>query len=88
MLQAIQSQRSLISKFDRNITALSELCSEVDATNLRQISDSVVERFSDLSTAFRERGEALASTIEQSSEFSDRLNIFLVNLQGFFNFLK
>lgn len=88
MSQAIQSQRLLISKFERNITALSELCSESDSISLRQISDSIVERFNDLSTAFRERGDALASTIEQSSEFSDRLNIFLANLQGALNQIR
>lgn len=88
MLQAIHNQRLLISKFERNITALSELCSETDSKSLRQISDSIVERFNELSTAFRERGDALASTIEQSSEFSDRLNLFLANLQGALNQIR
>lgn len=84
MLQAVQAQRPIVGKFERNIVALSELCSPTDSTNLRQIADQVLERFNDLANGFRERGDALASTIEQSSEFTDRLNMFLANLEGDF----
>lgn len=82
MLQSIQAQRPIIAKFDRNITALSELCSAADADNLREINEQVTERFTELANAFKERGDALNSTIEQSSQFSDRLNVFLANLDG------
>lgn len=82
MLQFIQGQRPITSKFERNIAALSDLCSESDSKHLRHIANEVLERFNDLANAFNERGDALAATIEKSSQFSDRLNVFLSNLEG------
>lgn len=82
MLQFIQGQRPITSKFERNVAALSDLCSESDSKHLKHIANEVLERFNDLANAFKERGDALATTIEQSSQFSDRLNVFLSNLEG------
>ncbi|KAI3410026.1 hypothetical protein GPALN_006390 [Globodera pallida] len=82
MLQQIQGQRPMVAKFDRNVTALSELCSEADEQNLKHIAENVAERFDDLANAFRERGDALSSSIEQCSQLTDRLNIFLSNLSN------
>jgi hypothetical protein len=44
MLQQIQTQRPMVAKFERNVAALSELCSETDDQNLKQISENVAER--------------------------------------------
>ncbi|KAL3114470.1 hypothetical protein niasHT_019974 [Heterodera trifolii] len=82
MLQQIQSQRPMVAKFERNVAGLSELCSEADEQNLKQIAENVAERFDDLVTAFRERGDALSTSIEQCSQLTDRLNIFLTNLSN------
>lgn len=71
-----------MSKFERNIAALSELCSDADSANLKEISDQVLDRFSSISNAFRDRGAALDKTMDQSSQFSDRLDAFLANLEG------
>lgn len=38
--------------------------------------------FDELSTAFRERGDALSGSIEQCSQLADRLNVFLANLSN------
>lgn len=72
----------MVTKFERNSQTLGELMSEQDAVNLQQIADQLVGRFQQLTAAFRERGEALNATIEQSSQFSDRLDVFLSNLEG------
>lgn len=74
----------MASKFERNVNALSELCSQTDALHLNQICAENMRRFDDLSTAFIERGEALSTMIEQSSELKDRLNSFLENLEMVF----
>lgn len=34
----------MINKFERNVAALRELCSEIDEQNLKQISENVAER--------------------------------------------
>src|SRR5688500_2446321 len=80
MLQQLQSQRPIVAKFGRNVAALSELCFETDAQNLKLIVDNVSERFDELASAFRERGDALTASLEQSSQLGDRLNMFLANL--------
>lgn len=81
MLVQIQNQKPMTAKFERNVSALSEICSEGDAKNLKKISNEVMERFNDLTKAFNERGEALSSLIEHSSQLGDRLSVFMNNLE-------
>lgn len=49
---------------------------------LRTTPLSCFSGFDELSTAFHERGEALSSSIEQCSQLTDRLNLFLSNLSN------
>lgn len=44
MLQQIQSQRPMVAKFERNVSALAELCADADEQNLKQIAENVAER--------------------------------------------
>nr|CAD2190324.1 unnamed protein product [Meloidogyne enterolobii] len=82
ILQQIQSQRPMVNKFERNVAALRELCSEIDEQNLKQISENVAERFEELVHAFQERGDVLTSSLEHSAHLGDRLNMLLSNLSA------
>nr|CAD2200604.1 unnamed protein product [Meloidogyne enterolobii] len=82
ILQQIQSQRPMVNKFERNVAALRELCSEIDEQNLKQISENVAERFEELVHAFHERGDVLTSSLEHSAHLGDRLNMLLSNLSA------
>ena len=77
----------MASKVERNVNALSELCSQSDSLQLNQICAENMRRFDDFSTAFTERGHALSKMIEQSSELKglkDRRNSFLESLEMVF----
>uniref|UniRef100_A0A915MYH2 Uncharacterized protein n=1 Tax=Meloidogyne javanica TaxID=6303 RepID=A0A915MYH2_MELJA len=82
ILQQIQSQRPMVNKFERNVAALRELCSEIDEQNLKQISENIAERFEELVHAFQERGDVLTSSLEHSAHLGDRLNMLLSNLSA------
>jgi dystonin len=88
MLQAYRDQYPIIAKFERNVTTLAELCSPEDAQNLSEIASGMIDRFKQQEEEFRERGRILDATIEQSSQFTDRLDSFLSNLESATNKLR
>ena len=88
MLQAYRDQYPIIAKFERNVATLADLCSTEDAHNLSEIASGIIERFKQQEEEFRERGRILDSTIEQSSQFTDRLDTFLSNLESATNKLR
>lgn len=79
---SIVSHKPLMDRFHRNINALSELCGSEDEIQLQKITEGLDERFYAARDAIQQRAEALETAIEQSSQFMDRLDIVLVNLDG------
>lgn len=71
-----------MDRFHKNVSALSELCGPEDEIQLQKIAEGLDERFLTARDAIRQRAEALETAIEQSSQFTDRLDIVLANLDG------
>lgn len=71
-----------MDRFHKNVSALSELCDTEDEVQLQKVAEGLDERFSAARDAVQQRAEALESAIEQSSQFSDRLDVILSNLDG------
>lgn len=71
-----------MDRFHKNVSALSELCGAEDEIQLQKIAEGLDERFFAIRDAILQRAEALESAIEQSSQFTDRLDIVLANLDG------
>ncbi|VBB27153.1 unnamed protein product [Acanthocheilonema viteae] len=79
---SIISHKPLMDRFHKNVSALSELCGADDEIQLQKIAEGLDERFFAARDAVRQRAEALETAIEQSSKFTDRLDVVLANLDG------
>uniref|UniRef100_A0A0R3RSE7 GAR domain-containing protein n=1 Tax=Elaeophora elaphi TaxID=1147741 RepID=A0A0R3RSE7_9BILA len=79
---SIISHKPLIDRFHKNVSALSDLCGAEDEVQLQKIAEGLDERFFAARDAVRQRAEALETGIEQSSQFTDRLDVVLANLDG------
>lgn len=80
--QSVVSHKPLLDRFYKNVQALSELCDSEDEKQLEKIAEGLEERFIAARDAIQERAEALETAIEQNSQFSDRLDVILANLDG------
>ncbi|EFO27979.2 spectraplakin [Loa loa] len=79
---SIISHKSLMDRFHKNVSALSQLCGSEDEVQLQKIAEGLDERFFAARDTIRQRAEALETAIEQSSQFTDRLDVVLANLDG------
>ncbi|VDK41941.1 unnamed protein product [Anisakis simplex] len=79
---SIQAQRPLMDRFIRNVNALRELCDSEDSAQLEKIVESIEDRFEAIREAIKQRADALETALEHSSQFTDRLDIILANLDG------
>lgn len=82
MMQAIQNEKRNLAKFERNVDSLAELCNEQDAAHLKQLCEQLLDRFKEVSDAFRSRGLALDQTLEKSAHLGDRLDAFLLGMES------
>uniref|UniRef100_A0A0N5AJF6 GAR domain-containing protein n=1 Tax=Syphacia muris TaxID=451379 RepID=A0A0N5AJF6_9BILA len=80
--ESIQSQKPLLDRFERNATALGELCDDEDTAQLYKIAEGLQERYEEVKNAVKNRALALDSAIEHSSQFTDRLDVILSKLGG------
>lgn len=71
-----------MDRFHKNVSALSELCGAEDEIQLQKIVEGLDDRFFAARDVIRQRAEALETAIEQSSQFTDRLDVVLANLDG------
>ncbi|KAM3720341.1 Microtubule-actin cross-linking factor [Dirofilaria immitis] len=79
---SVISHRPLMDRFHKNVGALSELCGPEDEVQLQKIAEGLDERFFAARDAVNQRAKALETAIEQSSQFTDRLDVVLANLDG------
>uniref|UniRef100_A0AAF5PYW1 GAR domain-containing protein n=2 Tax=Wuchereria bancrofti TaxID=6293 RepID=A0AAF5PYW1_WUCBA len=79
---SIISHKPLMDRFHKNVSALSELCGPEDEIQLQKIAEGLDERFFAARNAVRQRAEALETAIEQDSQFTDRLDVVVANLDG------
>ncbi|KAK6106184.1 Spectrin repeat family protein [Brugia pahangi] len=79
---SIISHKPLMDRFHKNVCALSELCGPEDEIQLQKIAEGLDERFFAARDAVRQRAEALETAIEHDSQFTDRLDIVVANLDG------
>ncbi|VDK30655.1 unnamed protein product [Gongylonema pulchrum] len=82
LLHSIISHKPLMDRFHKNVSALSELCSAEDEMQLQKVAEGLDERFAAARDAVQQRADALETAIEQSSQFTDRLDVILSNLDG------
>lgn len=72
-LQSINEHKPLIEKLNKTGETLIKLCAEDDGIKVQELLDQDNERYNALRTELRERQQALEDALQESSQFSDKL---------------
>ncbi len=82
-LQAlVQSQRPIVDKFEKTGSALAALCNDEDSARIKDAVENILGRYEGLKDDVRERGAALDDALQESSQFSDKLDGMLASLNA------
>ncbi|XP_011502771.1 PREDICTED: dystonin [Ceratosolen solmsi marchali] len=82
LLQSITEHRPLIEKLNKTGEALMHLCTEEESDRLQELVDGDNVRYTALRTELRLRQKALEAALQESSQFSDKLEGMLRALSG------
>ncbi|CAG0880401.1 unnamed protein product [Darwinula stevensoni] len=74
MLQAISEHKPLVDKLNKTGTTLGRLCAEEEAAKVQDIMDIDNQRYNALKVGLRERQQALEDAMQETSQFSDKLD--------------
>ncbi|XP_060518136.1 microtubule-actin cross-linking factor 1 isoform X29 [Cylas formicarius] len=72
-LQSINEHKPLIDKLNKTGEALIRLCNEDDGAKVQELLDGDNARYAALKLELRERQQALEQAMQESSQFSDKL---------------
>ncbi|XP_017784158.1 PREDICTED: dystonin isoform X28 [Nicrophorus vespilloides] len=72
-LQSINEHKPLVDKLNKTGEALIRLCNDDDGTKVQELIDSDNDRYAALKLELRERQQALEEALQESSQFSDKL---------------
>lgn len=72
-VQSINEHKPLVDKLNKTGEALIRLCNEDDGSKVQELIDSDNERYAALKLELRERQQALEKALQESSQFSDKL---------------
>ena len=73
LMQSIADHKPLLDKLNKTGEALASLVAEDDAAKINDLLDSDNQRYAALRTELRERQQALEKALQESSQFSDKL---------------
>ncbi|CAH2057368.1 unnamed protein product, partial [Iphiclides podalirius] len=80
--QSIAGHKPLVDKLTKTGEALSRLCGEDDAAKLQDVVEADCERYGALRAELRRRQQELEQALQESSQFSDKLEGMLRALAG------
>ncbi|XP_026332684.1 uncharacterized protein LOC113239782 isoform X5 [Hyposmocoma kahamanoa] len=80
--QSIAGHKPLVDKLVKTGEALSRLCGDEDAAKVQDIVDQDCERYNALRAELRQRQQQLERALQESSQFSDKLEGMLRALAG------
>ncbi|XP_028029408.1 microtubule-actin cross-linking factor 1 isoform X17 [Bombyx mandarina] len=80
--QSIAGHKPLVDKLVKTGEALARLCSELDAAKLQDVLEGDCERYNALRAELRLRQQELEQALQESSQFSDKLEGMLRALSG------
>lgn len=80
--QQLQENKSLLDRINKTGAALASLCNDEDATRIQDLTDQVNSRFEAIRDNVRSRGQALDEALQQTSQFSDKLDGMLQALSS------
>lgn len=72
-LQSINEHKPLVDKLNKTGEALVRLCNEDDGAKVQELLDSDNDRYAALKMELRQRQQALEEALQESSQFSDKL---------------
>ncbi|XP_044737986.1 dystonin isoform X15 [Chrysoperla carnea] len=72
-LQSINEHKPLVEKLNKTGEALIKLCNEEDGIKIQELLDQDNERYNAIKIELRERQQALEDALQESSQFSDKL---------------
>uniref|UniRef100_A0A0N5A2H2 GAR domain-containing protein n=1 Tax=Parastrongyloides trichosuri TaxID=131310 RepID=A0A0N5A2H2_PARTI len=85
---AIQTQKPMFEKFDKNVNAFIMITSPEDATNLQLYADEIFKRYEDIANIVLKREQELNNNLEDSTVLEDRLNVMIDNFENVFERLN
>ncbi|CAB3229877.1 unnamed protein product [Arctia plantaginis] len=80
--QSISNHKPLVDKLVKTGEALAKLCGDDDAAKVQDIVDTDCERYNALRAELRQRQQELEQALQESSQFSDKLEGMLRALNG------
>ncbi|XP_026728109.1 dystonin isoform X27 [Trichoplusia ni] len=80
--QSIANHKPLVDKLVKTGEALAKLCGDDDAAKVQDIVDADCERYNALRAELRQRQQELEQALQESSQFSDKLEGMLRALSG------
>ncbi|KAK7865644.1 hypothetical protein R5R35_006900 [Gryllus longicercus] len=72
-VQSISEHKPLVEKLNKTGEALIRLCNDEEGAKVQEILDADNERYGALRTELRQRQQALEKALQESSQFSDKL---------------
>ncbi|XP_064211548.1 dystonin isoform X36 [Tribolium castaneum] len=72
-IQSINDHKPLVDKLNKTGEALIRLCNDDDGSKVQELLDSDNARYAALKLELRERQQALEQALQESSQFSDKL---------------
>ncbi|CEF68106.1 Short stop [Strongyloides ratti] len=82
LFAAIQTQKPMFEKFDKNVNAFVTMTSPEDAANLQLFADEVFKRYEDIANIVLKREQELNNNLEDSTLIEDRLNLMIDNFEN------
>uniref|UniRef100_A0A0K0FXT7 Short stop (inferred by orthology to a D. melanogaster protein) n=1 Tax=Strongyloides venezuelensis TaxID=75913 RepID=A0A0K0FXT7_STRVS len=79
---AIQTQRPMFEKFDKNVNSFIKLTSPEDAANLQLFADEIFTRYEGIANIVLKREQELNNNLEDSTLLEDRLNFMINNFEN------
>ncbi|KAF9423413.1 hypothetical protein HW555_001222, partial [Spodoptera exigua] len=80
--QSINNHKPLVDKLVKTGEALAKLCGDEDVAKVQDIVDADCERYNALRAELRQRQQELEQALQESSQFSDKLEGMLRALSG------
>ncbi|KAH9633161.1 hypothetical protein HF086_013784 [Spodoptera exigua] len=80
--QSINNHKPLVDKLVKTGEALAKLCGDEDVPKVQDIVDADCERYNALRAELRQRQQELEQALQESSQFSDKLEGMLRALSG------
>ena len=87
-LQSVADHKPLLDKLNKTGGALLKLVNREDSAKIQDLLEMDNQRYSNLKTELRERAQALEDALQETSQFSDKLDGMLSSLNETANMVK